>query len=109
MFEQADLPLAASLASLSGRQLTHKDVAATLIRQLDHHYQAIRDSGSAPLEAVWKRRLNLVGTNVLVEAVDGQHRGSVRDLTLAGLDLEIPNGNIVKLIPEAIRHIHRAD
>jgi BirA family biotin operon repressor/biotin-[acetyl-CoA-carboxylase] ligase len=109
MFEQAGLPVAASLASISGKSLAHEDVAIALIRQLDGHYQAFLDGGSAALEAAWKRRLDLVGKSVLVEAANAQHRGRVHDVTLAGLDLETPNGDLMRLIPEAIRHVHLAD
>jgi BirA family biotin operon repressor/biotin-[acetyl-CoA-carboxylase] ligase len=109
MFEQAGLPLAASLSSISGNSFTHEDVAIALIRQLDGHYQAFLDGGSAALEASWKRRLDLVGKSVLVEAANTQHRGWVHELTLAGLDLETPNGDVLRLIPEAIRHVHLAD
>jgi biotin-(acetyl-CoA carboxylase) ligase len=109
MFEQADLPLAASLASLSGKSLDSEDVAIALIRQLDDHYQACLAGGSAALESSWKQRLDLVGKAVLVEAINAQHSGRVRELTLDALDLETPNGDVLRLIPEAIRHVHVVD
>jgi BirA family transcriptional regulator, biotin operon repressor / biotin---[acetyl-CoA-carboxylase] ligase len=108
-FEQAGLPLAASLTSVSGKFFTHEDVAAALIRQLDGDYQRFLDGGPATLEASWNLRLDLVGKSVLIEAVNAQHRGWVRELTLDRLDLETPNGEVVRLILEAIRHVHVAD
>lgn len=106
IFEQAELPLAASLACLTGKSVDTENVAIALIRQLDGHYQAFLNGGSGALEASWRRRLDLVGKSALVEAANGQHRGRVRDLTLAGLDLETPNGEVLRFVPEAIRHVH---
>jgi BirA family transcriptional regulator, biotin operon repressor / biotin---[acetyl-CoA-carboxylase] ligase len=107
-FEQAGLPLAASLASLSGLSFTLEDVAKELIRQLDDRYDRLINGHFDTLEYLWKRRLGLVGNRVLVEGVNQQYRGRLLDVRLLGLALEV-NGAVVRLAPETVRHIDAAD
>jgi BirA family biotin operon repressor/biotin-[acetyl-CoA-carboxylase] ligase len=109
MFAQAGLPLAGSLASMSGLAFTFADVAKELIRQLDEQYQLMLDGDFNKLEASWKWQLGLLGKVVLVEGVQRHYRGRLRDITLSGLDLEIEGGELLRLMPEAIRHIGIAD
>ncbi len=105
IFEQAGLPSAASLASLSGKSLVFDEVARDLIRQLDEHYHLLLDGDFNTLEALWKCRLGLLGKNVVVEGVHAQYRGRLLDVTLVGLDLEVNPGEVMRLTPEGIRHI----
>lgn len=108
MFEQASLPLAGSLQSLSGIALTHEDSAKALIGQLDEGYHSLMNEDAQPLEALWKAHLGLVGKRVAVEGVSQFHHGQLLDVTLTGVVLETGPGEIVQLAPEAIRHLDEA-
>lgn len=105
MFEQAGLPLAASLASLSGSSFAYEEVAKELIRQLDEHYHLLVGGDFNTLESLWKCRLGLLGKAVVVEGVKQQYRGRLLEVTFAGLELEVAGGEMVRLQPETIRHI----
>ena len=106
MFAKADLPDAASLASLSGLTLVYEDVAKELIRQLDEQYDRLLQGDFHTLESLWKGGLGLLGKHVLVEGVNHHYCGRLLDVTLAGLDLEVENGAVLRLMPEAIRHLY---
>jgi BirA family biotin operon repressor/biotin-[acetyl-CoA-carboxylase] ligase len=106
MFAKAELPDAASLASLSGMTLVYEDVAKALIRQLDEQYDQLLEGDFHVLELLWKEGLGLLGKDVFVEGVHRQHRGRLLDVTLAGLELELQNGEKLRLLPETIRHIY---
>jgi BirA family biotin operon repressor/biotin-[acetyl-CoA-carboxylase] ligase len=106
MFEQAGLPDAASLASLSGSAFVYEDVAKKLIRQLDEQYHRLLEGDFHTLEALWKCRLGLLGEFVHVEGVHEHHHGRLVDVTLDGLDLEMDSGAVLRLTPESVRHLH---
>ena len=108
MLAKAELPDAASLASLSGRTLVYEDVAKELIRQLDEQYDLLLESDFHTLESLWKGGLGLLGQDVLVEGIKQQYRGRLLDVTLTELDLELENGERLRLMPEAIRHLYPA-
>jgi BirA family biotin operon repressor/biotin-[acetyl-CoA-carboxylase] ligase len=107
-FAQANLPDAASLASLAGRALTFEDAAMALVEQLDGWYQRLLDGDLATLEAIWKRRLGLIGKPVLLETAQQTQPGELLDASFAGVDFREATGHVVRLPPEAIKHIHRA-
>jgi BirA family biotin operon repressor/biotin-[acetyl-CoA-carboxylase] ligase len=109
MFEHAGLPLAASLASVSGLSFTFEDVAKELIRQLDEQYHRLLDGDFQTLEALWKWRLGLLGKVVIAEGVQQHHRGRLLDVTLDGLDLEVNTGEVLHLMPESVKHLLIAD
>jgi BirA family transcriptional regulator, biotin operon repressor / biotin---[acetyl-CoA-carboxylase] ligase len=103
-FAEAGLPLAGSLASVSGHVFATDDVARTVIAHLDEEYDRLRQGDTSTLEALWKWRLGVLGRQVMVEAVDREYRGRVRDLTLGGLELAV-GAETVLLAPEAVRHV----
>jgi BirA family biotin operon repressor/biotin-[acetyl-CoA-carboxylase] ligase len=109
MFEQAGLPLAASLASMSGLSFIFEDVARELIRQLDEQYHRLVEGDFQTLEALWKWRLGLLGQVVSAEGTQRPHRGRLLDVTFDGLDLEINAGKVLHLTPESIRRLAIAD
>jgi BirA family biotin operon repressor/biotin-[acetyl-CoA-carboxylase] ligase len=109
MFAEADLPLAASLSSVSGISFKYEDVARELIRQLDEQYHLLLTGDFKALEASWKSRLGLVGKTVLVEVINEHHRGRLLDVALAGLDLEVAPAEVLRLVPEAVRHLRLAE
>jgi BirA family biotin operon repressor/biotin-[acetyl-CoA-carboxylase] ligase len=109
MFERAGLPLAASLASVSGLSFTFENVAKEVIGQLDEQFHRLLEGDVQTLEALWKSRLGLLGKFVRVEGVQQQHRGRLIDMTLDNIALEVNTGEVLHLMPESIRHLPIAD
>jgi BirA family transcriptional regulator, biotin operon repressor / biotin---[acetyl-CoA-carboxylase] ligase len=109
MFEEAGLPLAASLAITSGQSVAYEGAAKELIRQLDEHYCRLLAGDFGTLEARWKARLGLVGQVVLVEGASEHHRGRLLDVSLTGLQLDVGAGEVLRLTPESVRHLHLAE
>jgi BirA family biotin operon repressor/biotin-[acetyl-CoA-carboxylase] ligase len=105
---EAGLPDAGSLAAFTGKRLDCSEVARLVIRQLDEEYDRLRAGDLASLEACWKWRLGLLGRTVAVECYDQTRRGRLRDLTWAGLELELPNGQVLRLRPETVEHVYPA-
>jgi BirA family transcriptional regulator, biotin operon repressor / biotin---[acetyl-CoA-carboxylase] ligase len=106
MFAHAGLPDAASLTSLSGLSFVYEDVTKTLIQHLDEKYHPLLNGDLQMLESLWKRRLGLVGKNVVVEGVREVHRGRLLDVRLNGVDLDVGGGEVLRLVAESIRHVH---
>jgi BirA family biotin operon repressor/biotin-[acetyl-CoA-carboxylase] ligase len=104
-FAAAELPQAGSLALCAGRSFDRGNLARVLIRHLDESYQRLREGVLGPLEARWKRRIGLLGKQVMVECHDAIYRGRLRDLAWDGLDLETSAGETLRLLPEWVRHI----
>ncbi len=104
-FAQAQLPRAASLTSLSGQILEIRTVAETLLRHLDDDYHRLLTGDTIPLETLWKRRLGLVGTQVVVELAQDTRTGRLLDVTLDALILEASGGAIERIAPELVRHM----
>jgi BirA family biotin operon repressor/biotin-[acetyl-CoA-carboxylase] ligase len=107
VFARAGLPQAASLAMLGGRRLDCDAVAELLIRQLDAEYDLLRKGDLNTLEACWKWRVGLLGKQVTAVCIDGRHRGRLRELAFAGLELEQADGRMLMLPPEVVRHLER--
>jgi BirA family biotin operon repressor/biotin-[acetyl-CoA-carboxylase] ligase len=106
-FEHAGLTLGGSLFSLTGESFDHHAVARRLIGQLDDDYSRLVDGNVAVLEANWRSRLGLVGNQVRVETLDGLREGRLIGLTLDAVTLAADTEGPLRLLPEAIRHIHR--
>lgn len=104
-FAEANLPLAASLASSTGRALDTDEVAIQLIHSLDERYQRLVKNDFSSLENVWKDRLELIGKSITVEAAEPR-RGRLLDAAFDGLTLEADSGDIVRVPPEFVRHLH---
>jgi BirA family biotin operon repressor/biotin-[acetyl-CoA-carboxylase] ligase len=104
-FDTAGLPDATSLAASGDQAFDTADVARVLLEELDRAY-ALLDGELAKLEATWARRIGLVGRLVAVETADGAaHRGRLRNMTFAGLELEQADGPVNRLVPEAVRQL----
>ena len=56
-------------------------------------------------EAGWKRRIGLLGREVVAECADGPRRGRLRALTWDELALTRPDGSEERLRPEAVKHL----
>jgi BirA family transcriptional regulator, biotin operon repressor / biotin---[acetyl-CoA-carboxylase] ligase len=107
-FAAAGLPQAGSLAVFSGRPHDRDEVARLLIRRLDEEYDRLCAGDLVTLEACWKGRLGLLGQPVRAECPDAVHRGRLRELGWDGVDLELSEGRVLRLRPEAIRHLEPA-
>lgn len=105
LFQDAMLPDAASLASLSGQKFRHEVVANELIRELDQQYQRLLDGDLETLESMWKRRLGLLGKVVIAKSVQRDYRGRLADISFSGIELQMEGSELVRLAPELIRNL----
>jgi len=105
LFFMAGLPDAASLASISGLELTFDNVARKLVDHLDKNYHLIRDGAVDSLEERWRQRLGMVGMHVVVEDSQKRHHGVLIDLSFAGVEIELINGEKLRRPPEAVRRL----
>jgi BirA family biotin operon repressor/biotin-[acetyl-CoA-carboxylase] ligase len=104
-FAAAGLPQAGSLALFTGRSFDGAAMARLLIGQLDEAYQRLCREDFDILENSWKRRIGLLGKQVLIECHDGAFRGRLRRLGWDGLVLELPDGETVRVMPESVQHL----
>jgi BirA family transcriptional regulator, biotin operon repressor / biotin---[acetyl-CoA-carboxylase] ligase len=104
-FAAANLPDAGSLLSMSGTLLVIEDVASRLVWQLDLEYDRLLSGEFTTLETRWRQRLALVGRQVRVECARQELYGRLLDVTLAGLEVEVTPGTVVRLEPEVVRHL----
>ena len=100
-FAEAQLPLAASLRSLTGRLLDSEDVARRLLAQLDECYTPLYQGNTAILESAWRERLGLLGQEVSVDLGGTEHLGKLHEIAFSGLVLETIGGEILHFQPEA--------
>jgi BirA family transcriptional regulator, biotin operon repressor / biotin---[acetyl-CoA-carboxylase] ligase len=104
-FTQAQLPLAGSLFSLTGQLLDSGDVARRLLGVLDDLYASMFQGDTGRLEAMWRNRLGLLGRDVKVDVGSAYHEGRLLEIAFAGLVLELPAGDLLHMLPEAVRHV----
>jgi BirA family biotin operon repressor/biotin-[acetyl-CoA-carboxylase] ligase len=107
-FQEAGLAEATSLGLVSGAHHEWEDVARGLILELDDQYHRLLQGDRATLEACWKGRLGLLRKEVVVEGANETHRGVLCDMTFDGLELLAASGKLVRLVPEAVRHVYEA-
>jgi BirA family biotin operon repressor/biotin-[acetyl-CoA-carboxylase] ligase len=107
-FREAGLPLGGSLAVFADRAFDCHQMARLVIRYLDEGYAHLCAGNLGPLQTRWQRRIGLRGKSVLVECHDALDRGRLRELAWEALDLEMAEGEIVRLVPESVRHLTRA-
>lgn len=107
-FEEANLPLGASLFSQCGVQLDWEDVARRLLFHLDEQYVSLLEGDTATLEAIWKWRLSLLGKWVIAETHQGDYRGRLLDVSFDDVILRTSAGE-TRLAPEAVKHLRAAD
>jgi BirA family biotin operon repressor/biotin-[acetyl-CoA-carboxylase] ligase len=103
---QAGLPLAGSLAALTGRRLERDQVLRTLVTQMDGEYDRLRQGDRAGLEACWQWRVGLLGRPVVAECLDGAYHGRLVEMSLDGLVLQLGGGRHQHLPPESVRHLN---
>jgi BirA family transcriptional regulator, biotin operon repressor / biotin---[acetyl-CoA-carboxylase] ligase len=103
-FIQADLPLACSMRTRSGKLLETRFVAERLIRQLDEGYDRLLGGNMTTLETTWKRQLGLVGKQVVMEMAHGQEAGQLTNVSWDEISLANVDG-VMHVAPERVRHI----
>jgi BirA family biotin operon repressor/biotin-[acetyl-CoA-carboxylase] ligase len=108
-FAECGLPQAASLAVFHGKPLEWRAVAERLVLHLDDEYDRLCSGDHATLEACWKWRTGLLGKQVVVECHDSWPRGRLLELTWDALELEQADGSLLRLKPEAVRHVTAVD
>ena len=105
-FAQANLPDATSLGIIAGRLIDAHLAAGAVIRHLDREYTRLLAGSREELEAEWKRRTNLIGRQVVIEAPGGEaSAGRLRDMAFDGLELEDAAGFLRVLAPEAVSRV----
>jgi BirA family biotin operon repressor/biotin-[acetyl-CoA-carboxylase] ligase len=107
-FARAGLVEAASLSQFTATPLDSEEMARALIGQLDKEYARLAAGEVAALESCWKRRLGLLGTQVVAKCQHGTYHGRLRDVTLQGVELDVEGGRSVQLVPETIQHLFPA-
>jgi BirA family biotin operon repressor/biotin-[acetyl-CoA-carboxylase] ligase len=105
-FEEAGLPLATSLAIVTGQTRDNMAVARQLLGELDDQYDRLCAGDLGPLEECWKWRLGLLGKTVAAEGLKEVVQGRLRDVTFDTVELEAPDGSLRRLSPEAVRHLY---
>lgn len=106
-FEQPGLEHGTSLSLAAGKPLVAADVAKQLIRQLDEEYDRLCSGDLATLEACWEWRLGLLGRQVAIECAETVHQGRLLEVAWSGLELETSAGGVIRLQPEAVRHVRQ--
>lgn len=101
----AGLPQAGSLAVFCDKPLERYAVARQLLKELDEGYAALCAGDTGTLEACWKWRLGLLGKRVVAESSGAVSRGRLLDVAFAGVELELADGSVLRLAPEAVRHL----
>jgi BirA family transcriptional regulator, biotin operon repressor / biotin---[acetyl-CoA-carboxylase] ligase len=104
-FAELGLTEAGSLAALAGRTFDVPQVALQLIGQLDAEYDRMWAGDLVALEACWKGRLGLLGRLVSVECAGATHVGRLDDLGFDALGLRLQDGELLRLVPEMVRHV----
>ena len=78
-----------------------------MLEELDRAYGLILDDDLGTLEARWSRLVGLIDREVGAEAADGTtHRGRLRVLTFAGVEVEAEDGVMMRMAPEAVRQLY---
>ena len=103
--ELAELPSAGSLAFFTGSAFDTPTVARGLITHLDSDYHRLCQGDFQTLERLWQDRLGLLGQSVTAECHHGTYSGVLERVTWQALELMLPDGHGLRLIPEQVRHI----
>jgi len=105
-FDAAGLPLATSLAIVSGKSTALRTVAEVLLRHLDSAYARLLEGEWHAVQAEWKSRTGLLSQDVEVELTDGSRMsGRLRDLSFDAVELELAADRLTSIVPERVEHI----
>ncbi len=105
-FAAAGLPEATSLSLAAAAAVDPRAAAVAVISRLDEEYDRLLAGELVPLEADWKWRVGLLGRQVVAELADGSAVGGrLRDLTFAGVEVEVGDSAAEVLRPELVRQL----
>ncbi len=105
VFEQAGLPVAASLEMMAGKSLVRDQIAKQLITELDEQYDQLVHGNLDRLESAWKWRMGLTNKQVEVECVDRLICGRLEIVSFESIGICHDDGQIENILPERIKHI----
>jgi BirA family transcriptional regulator, biotin operon repressor / biotin---[acetyl-CoA-carboxylase] ligase len=108
-FQSPGLELGTSLAVATGKSLDCDEIAQSLIQHLDEEYGRMQNGDLTSLESRWKQQIGLLGRQVQVECNDADHHGQLRDMCFDALELELRNGQVLRMRPELVQHISLAN
>jgi len=104
-FDNAGLPRAASLASITGIEIDYRAAAECVLKSLDDRIEQLM-SDRELVEAAWRDRTELLGREVLVDRSDGSRlSGCLLRLGFDELELEQADGERRTFLPESVEHI----
>ena len=103
-FAAADLPLAGSIASLSGVVSSAENVARALLHRLDDAYDSLLGGRFDELESRWRTRLGLTGRQVEAERSNHVYRGRLVEVGFDAVTIEVV-GETVHFSPESVRRL----
>ena len=102
-FSQTALPDASSLGIVSGGLIDARTAAGVVIRRLDLEYARLLAGERVAVETEWKKRVGLLGRQVIVEHPGGVvTTGRLRDMAFDGLEVETADGFVRVIAPEAV-------
>jgi BirA family biotin operon repressor/biotin-[acetyl-CoA-carboxylase] ligase len=105
-FEEAGLPVAASLEMLAGKSLDRDEIARQLIAELDNQYDQLIQGNLDRLESAWKWRMGLLGKQVEIECVHQLVQGRLENMGFDAILVQPYDGLPQQILPERIRHIN---
>lgn len=105
-FAAAGLPTAGSLAMFANDVPEAATITRMLLPCLDAAYNELAVGDQGALERRWRRCLALTGRQVVVEGSRATCRGQIQDVDFNRLCLQVPDGELLQIPPEEIRHIH---
>lgn len=101
----AGLTEAAALSHFTERPLPWRQVARQLIGELDAEYDRLCQGDRATLQACWTWHSGLLGKQVHVEGHGASYHGRLREMTWEYVAVELASGQVLRLQPEAVRHV----
>jgi BirA family biotin operon repressor/biotin-[acetyl-CoA-carboxylase] ligase len=104
-FAQSGLTEAGSLFLFTGLRRDCHEVARCLIRRLDEEYDRLCSGDLATLHEAWRKRLDLLGKQVIVQCPDRAYQGDLQEIGWKTVQLQSPEGQLVSLKPEMIQNL----
>lgn len=102
--EAADFPaalrkIATSLRIETGQKINRAELAVTILRELDHDYELVKNGEFARLAEQWEERCSTVGREVSIRVGDRVIRGRAESLDDDGaLLVRTPHGHLQRII-----------
>lgn len=89
-----------------GRDVDLRDLAVSLLENLEHRYDQFRDDGFKPVRNAWRELSETIGREVLIETQREEFIGHAVGLSRDGaLIVELPDGGLKKVTGGLCRHV----